>query len=127
MVEAGQIDWASHEMHAEETMHNTIGLDTAVTMAMIFTVGRENTLLIVAADHETGGMSLNLDGEGGFRQDGPFHMPDGKTFWVDWTGTHHTAVNIPVTAQGPNAELLAGEYHLTHIFDVMVAMLESSQ
>lgn len=126
MVEAGQIDWAGHDLDAEDAMNFTIGLDTAVTMAMIFTLERENTLLIVAADHETGGMNLNLDGEGSFRQDGPFEMPDGTPFWVDWKGTSHTGANIPVTAQGPYAELLAGEFHLTHLFDVMSLMLESS-
>ncbi len=127
MVEAGQIDWAGHEMNAENAIQFTIGLDTAVTMAMIFTLERENTLLIVAADHETGGMSLNLDGSGSFREDGPYSMPDGTPFWVDWQGTAHTSANIPVTAQGPHAEMLAGEYHLTQLYETMLVMLLSNQ
>ncbi len=127
MVEAGQIDWAGHELDAENAMHFTVGLDTAVTMARIFTLERENTLLIVTADHETGGMSVNLDGSGSWRQDGPFTMPDGTSFWVDWQGTSHTSANTPVTAQGPHAEMLAGEYHLTHLYETMLVMLLSNQ
>ena len=125
MVEAGQIDWAAHGNQAEETMQFTIDLDTAVTMALIFTLEHPNTLLIVAADHETGGMLTNLDGAGSLRQDGPFNMPDGTSFWVDWTTDgEHTGVDVPVTAQGPYSEMLLGEYPLTRIFEAMRAVLE---
>ena len=123
MVEAGQIDWAAHRNQAEETIHNTIGLDSAVTLALIYALEHPNTLLIVAADHETGGMSLNLDGDGSLIQDGPFHMPDGTEFWVDWSTGSHTGIDIPVTAQGPYSEMLQGEYPLTRIFEAMSAML----
>jgi alkaline phosphatase len=125
MVEAGQIDWAAHNNQAEEAMRFTIDLDTAVTMALIFTLEHPNTLLIVAADHETGGMLTNLDGAGSMRQDGPFNMPDGTPFWVDWTTSgEHTGVDIPVTAQGPHSEMLLGEYPLARVFEVMRAVVE---
>ncbi|MBN2045420.1 MAG: alkaline phosphatase [Anaerolineales bacterium] len=127
MVEAGQIDWAAHELEAQAVLQHTVELDTAVTMALIFSLERENTLLIVAADHETGGMSLNKDGGGSYRQDGPFDMPDGTQFWVDWTTTGHTGANVPVSAQGPYAEMLAGEYHLTRIFEAMAMMLKGGE
>ena len=123
MVEAGQIDWEAHENKAQETMQNTVGLDTAVAMGQIYALSNPNTLIIIAADHETGGMRVNQDGAGSYRQDGPFSMPDGKTFWVDWSTTGHTSDPIPVTAQGPYSEMLAGEYHLTRIFETMSAML----
>lgn len=123
MVEAGQIDWAGHDKDAEESMAFILGLDAAVGEALSFTAGRPNTMLIVAADHETGGMWLNKDGDGSAYQDGPFAMPDGTQFWVDWAHGHHTGVAVPVTAQGPYTELLSGEYHLTRIFDTMFLML----
>lgn len=123
MVEAGQIDWAAHENDALETMQNTVGLDTAVAMAQIYALENPNTLIIVAADHETGGMRVNQDGAGSYLQDGPFSMPDGTSFWVDWSTTGHTPDPIPVTAQGPYSEMLAGEYPLTHIFETMSTML----
>jgi alkaline phosphatase len=119
MVEGGQIDWASHDNDAEDTLQLTLGLDAAVAHAQVFTIERPNILLIVAADHETGGMRVNLDGGGSFNQDGPFAMPDGTTFWVDWTTGSHTDASVPVTAQGPYAEMLAGEYSLTRIYETM--------
>ncbi|HAY83461.1 MAG TPA: alkaline phosphatase [Chloroflexi bacterium] len=123
MVEAGQIDWAAHSNEARQTMQNTVSLDSAVAMAQIYALGNPNTLIIVTADHETGGMRLNQDGAGSYRQDGPFSMPSGESFWVDWSTTSHTADLIPVTAQGPYAEMLAGEYPLTQIFETMSTML----
>ena len=126
MVEAGQIDWAAHENEALQTMQNTVGLDTAVAMAQIYALENQNTLIIVTGDHETGGMRINLDGAGSYRQDGPFNMPDGRSFWIDWSTTGHTPDPIPVTAQGPFSEMLAGEYPLTQIFQVMAAMLFNS-
>ena len=126
MVEAGQIDWAAHENEAEATMQNTVGLDSAVVTAQVFALGNPNTLIIVTADHETGGMRLNRDGEGSYRQDGPFLMPDGSNFWVDWMITGHTPDPVPVSAQGPYSEMLSGEYPLTRIFEAMSAMLFNS-
>ncbi|HKJ28206.1 MAG TPA: alkaline phosphatase [Anaerolineales bacterium] len=119
MVEAGQIDWAGHNNVASDAITSTVGLDAAVTLAESFLQQNPNTLLIVAADHETGGMSLNLDGVGSAGIDGPFDMPDGTNFWVDWSTTGHTDTPVPVTAFGRYADLLAGEYHLTHLFDTM--------
>jgi alkaline phosphatase len=80
-------------------------------------------MIIVAADHETGGMRLNTDGIGSYLMDGPFSMPNGEQFWVDWSNGNHTAAPIAVTAQGPYTEILSGEYHLTRIFDTMFLML----
>ena len=124
MIEAGQIDWAAHDNQAKVTMQNTIGLDAAVTTALIFTLDHPDTLLVVAADHDTGGLSLNLDGDGSFLQDGPYQMPDGTSFWVDWSSGNHTAAPIPVTASGPFSEMLNGEYHLTRIFETMAAFMD---
>lgn len=123
MVEAGQIDWEAHANNAFEVMQLTVGLDAAVTIAQVYALSEPNMLIIVAGDHETGGMSLNLDGSGSYRKDGPFSMPDGTQFWVDWAGTSHTAADVPVTAMGPYSELLWGEYPNTWIYTVMYMAL----
>jgi alkaline phosphatase len=119
MVEAGQIDWAAHDNEAEAVIQLTLGLDAAVAHAQLFAIQRPNILLIVTADHETGGMRLNLDGGGSFLQDGPFSMPDGSSFWVDWTSSSHTDARVPVTAQGPYADMLSGEIPMTRLYGTM--------
>jgi alkaline phosphatase len=123
MVEGGQIDWEAEDNHALETMQLTVGLNAAVTMAQVYAVGEPNTLIIVTADHESGGMSLNLDCAGSFKQDGPFYMPDGTEFCVDWETGGHTGVDVPVTAQGPWSWMLYGEYPNTWVYRVMYAAL----
>jgi alkaline phosphatase len=52
-------------------------------------------------------------------------MPDGTTFWVDWTTGAHTLQNVPVSAQGPYADMLSGEYSLTQLYEAMLAYLLS--
>lgn len=123
MVEGGQIDWESHDNHAFEALQLTVGFNSAVILAQVYALGEPNILIIVTADHETGGMSLNLDCNGSYREDGPFSMPDGTEFCVDWVGSSHTAVDVPVTAEGPYSWMLYGEYPNTWIYQVMYSAL----
>ncbi len=115
MVEGGQIDWASHANRAADTITDVIGLDEAVAVAKTYAASAPNTLIIVTADHETGGMSVDLTSG----EQGPFSMPDGTPFYVSWTTRGHTGVNVPTTALGPWSHLLSGEYENTYIHDVM--------
>lgn len=124
MVEAGQIDWAAHDNEAEEVMAFTLGLDAAVAYAQEFSLQNSNTLIIVTADHETGGMIVSTEPTSpSYREDGPFGMPDGTPFYINWTSDYHTAEDVPVTALGPWSTWLIGTYENTFIFDVMHAAL----
>lgn len=123
MVEAGQIDWASHENDAAHAISDTLELDAAVQTAMDFPGIKETTLVIVVADHETGGMSLCSKPSGLENEDGPFPMPDGGQFFVKWSTNRHTAQNVPITASGPMADRLQGEFENTHIYQVMHAAM----
>lgn len=125
MVEGGQIDWASHANDAANAISDTLSLDEAVAVAQAYASIVTNTLVIVTADHETGGMSTALTSGGSPDEDGPFYMPDLTPFYVNWTTVGHTAADVPTTAQGPWSALLAGTYENTHIHAVMrMALLE---
>jgi alkaline phosphatase len=123
MVEGGQVDWAAHDNDPEGTMDSVLGLDTAVALGISFAEANGDLLLIVTADHETGGMSVYLDGTGSFLEDGPFLMPDGTEFFISWAGGGHTHVDVPLTASGPWAHWLEGHYENTFIYWVMHAAL----
>jgi alkaline phosphatase len=125
MVEGGLIDWACHANNAQTAMDDTHTFDEAVAVALAFAEADEETLLIVTADHETGGMSVDLNSSGNPGEDGPFSMPDGKSFYVNWTSDYHTAADVPVSAMGPGADLLSGTYENSHIFNVMYQALFS--
>jgi len=59
MCEEGKIDWASHENDAVTVIHNVIALSEAVENALEFyKANPDETLIVVTADHETGGLSM---------------------------------------------------------------------
>lgn len=58
MIEGGRIDHASHRNDAAGTIHDTLAFDAAVGVALDFARKNPGTLVIVTADHETGGMAL---------------------------------------------------------------------
>jgi len=123
MVEGGQIDWAAHNNDAEHVIQDTLDFDAAVAVAKVFATPHRNTLVIVTADHETGGMQISPTAKGMQDEDGPFTMPDGAPFYITWQSTRHTVQDVPVTAMGPWAGLLTGTYENTHIHHVMALML----
>ena len=62
MVEGGKIDWAAHDHDAATAVKEVIAFDKAVLRAVRFYNKRpDETLIVVTADHETGGMSLGSD------------------------------------------------------------------
>lgn len=59
MCEEGKIDWAAHENDARAVIENVISLSKSVDEAMEFYKKHpEETLIVVTADHETGGFSM---------------------------------------------------------------------
>ncbi len=62
MVEGSQIDWAGHAHDAAWAMTDTKAFDKAVEAALKFAEKDGNTLVVVAGDHETGGMSVGSNG-----------------------------------------------------------------
>lgn len=123
MVEGGQIDWAAHANDAENVISDTLAFDDAVAVGLAFAQEHPQTLLIVTADHETGGMAVSLAPTGAEGEDGSFTMPDGTPFYVTWSTGGHTDTPVPVMAQGPASYLLDGEYENTHIYEAMIAAL----
>jgi alkaline phosphatase len=117
------------------TIGDTLAFDEAVRLALDFQAENPETLVIVTADHATGGLTIedmamdkacpefDPDDEREcktvFQEDGPFEEEGGGTFWLDWTSISHTGADVPVTASGPHAVDLAGYYENTHIFEVM--------
>lgn len=96
MVEAARIDHACHSNLLVESVHETLELGNAVQVALDWMSTRTDTLLLVTADHETGGLSVTAD-------NGANEYPD-ATFSSIW----HTSADVPVYATGPNADLVTG-------------------
>ncbi|MNB71054.1 Alkaline phosphatase 4 precursor [compost metagenome] len=127
MVEEEGTDEFAHKNNAKMTIKSGQELDKAVQVAKNFASKNPDTLVLVLADHETGGFSIeevNADDESGdgiSKEDGPFAIANSKlNFVVDWTTSGHTAVDIPVTATGRNANLFTGIFENTEVFDKLM-------
>jgi alkaline phosphatase len=103
VVEGAQIDWASHQNNAEWLVAEVLDFDAAVGEALRFAKEDGETLVVVTADHETGGVSI-LQGS----------TPD--SLLVAFASKKHTASLIPVLAYGPGAQLFEGLYDNTDIY-----------
>ncbi len=109
MIEGSQIDWGAHANDTQYIVEEMIDFDKAIGKVLDFAKQDGNTLVIITADHETGGFSVN----GGDTKTGKV---DGK-----FTTKSHTGVMIPVFAYGPGAEQFSGIYENTAIFHKMMA------
>lgn len=59
VIESGKIDWASHANDVATVIHEVIELDNAIKEALAFYAQNpDETLIVITADHETGGMAL---------------------------------------------------------------------
>lgn len=108
MVEGSQIDWGGHDKDINYVTEELLDFDAAVGAALDFAKKDGNTLVIVTADHETGGLSL-LDGD----------IQKG-TIDAQFSTNHHTGVMVPVLAYGPGSGLFRGIYENTDLFYKMM-------
>lgn len=132
VVEEEAIDEMSHENNSELMIEAGQELDKAVEIAQNYVREEPDTLLIVGADHETGGLTVEdvdrpITENEPSGEDGPFEI-EGSThlFELDWSTSSHTAVDVPITATGPGAERLSGVYDNTHVYEVMKESLLSA-
>ena len=110
MVEGSQIDWGGHANNGNMVAAEMIDFDRAIGKALDFAKKDGHTLVIITADHETGGMSL----VGGDYQLG--------TVVAKFNTTDHTGVMVPVFAFGPGAELFQGVQENTDLFTKMMKL-----
>ena len=175
MIEGSQIDWCGHANDIACAVHEMDSLNKALTVVADFMQDNPNTLLVMTADHSTGGLTLGRDGEYAWYSDRvmaiessiatmrselldmdaekwPEYVADKVNFeltqdYIDelalaseqegeeredalhdalvyitgditgtgWTGSGHTAVDVPVFAKGPYSEDFRGYMDNTDI------------
>ncbi|SMO53298.1 alkaline phosphatase [Saccharicrinis carchari] len=110
MVEGSQIDWGGHANNTSFVVGEMLDFDKVVGQVLKFAASNRETLVIVTADHETGGMALE-DSD----------IAAGKV-QASYTSTDHTGVMVPVFAFGPGAAEFMGIYENTAVFDKMLKL-----
>lgn len=112
MVEGSEIDFLAHENKTPGVVLETLDFDRAIGAALKFAASNGETLIVVTADHETGGMTLN----GGNYKTGAV---TGK-----YTTGEHTGISVPVFAFGPGADQFTGFMENTDIAKKMMKLLK---
>lgn len=111
VAESGSVDRGGHENNMGTTVNEVLSLDLAVGKALAFVDAHPETLLIVLADHETGGLTL-LDGN--FEEQ-----------WVlgSYSTNDHTGLPIPYFVYGAGAAAFQGIMDNTAIFHTLKRLL----
>ncbi|MFH1120358.1 MAG: alkaline phosphatase [Bacteroidota bacterium] len=112
MVEGSQIDWGGHDNNLEYVISETIDFDKACGVALDFAERNKETLIIITADHETGGLSLPAG-------DLKTGKPEGKFSTGD-----HSGIPVILYAQGPGSAQFGGFIDNTDIFKTIYRLFE---
>lgn len=168
MIEGSQIDWCGHANDVACAVHEMDSLNRALTVVSEFMQEHPNTLLVMTADHSTGGLTLGRDGDYAWYSDRVMNIEHSISYmigemvdmepsqWADyvtdvvnyeltedyvdmlaeaaeedgeergealhealvyitgditgtgWTGSGHTAVDVPIYAKGPYSDEFKG-------------------
>ena len=63
LVEGSQIDWAAHSNDIVGVISEMQDFNAAIEVALEYAARNEDTLVVITADHETGGLSMGRDDE----------------------------------------------------------------
>lgn len=112
MIEGSQVDWAAHGNDLEGVMYHVSELEKSLALCLAFAEKNPGTLIVVTADHETGGLTLTGREEGGK-----------QTIQASWSTKGHSATPVPFYAKGPSSELFHGVIDNTDIAKLIAKAL----
>ncbi|WP_430427539.1 alkaline phosphatase [Maribacter litoralis] len=125
MIEGSYIDWGGHAENAEMVISEVSDFDRTLGAVLDFVESHPNTLLVVTADHETGGVSVGkfyeTDKESGKKTEVPQKV--GVYFNTD----QHSGELIPVLAKGKGAHNFQGIYENSEIYHQMMKVILESE
>jgi len=111
MVEGSMIDWGGHGNDIKYIIEEMLDFDRAIGEALKYAEADGETLIVITADHETGGLAINNG-----------NLSTGEVT-PGFTTKGHTGVMVPVFAYGPGAEEFVGIQKNTDLFDKMMKLL----
>ena len=111
MLEGSRIDDCGHDNNLTRLMEEVFDFDKSIGKVMQWAEKDGQTLVIVLADHETGGFTL-LGG----------NLKTGKVTG-NFSTKGHSGIMVPVYVYGPGAENFRGIFENTEIFQKIVTLL----
>ena len=139
MIESAIIDGYGHSNDSDGMVEEMLDFDRTVKQLVNYVNTHDNTLLVVTADHETGGITLgsttkpddNLQWallDSAWKADDYSNTLDydsnralNESAYIGWTTTGHTGGPVPVYALGAGAERFGGRYDNTDIMRKILA------
>ncbi|WP_299780602.1 alkaline phosphatase [uncultured Formosa sp.] len=115
MIEGAMIDSYGHHNDARGVVHEVLDFDAMVGEVLKFADLDGETLVVITADHETGGFSL------------PNGNLEAHTIEGNFTTHDHTGTMVPVFAYGPGASLFQGVYNNSELNKKMLQLLGVKQ
>jgi alkaline phosphatase len=112
MVEGSQIDWAAHNHDQQNLIAELIDFDGAVGAGLDFAQTNRRTLIVVTADHETGGLAVH-DGS----------IKNRQVVSTAFTTTGHTAAMVPLFAHGPGSGRFSGIQDNARVGQALIELL----
>lgn len=112
MVEGAMIDTGGHWNSASTVVEEGIDFDEAIGVVLRYADEHPGTLVLITADHETGGITL----------------PQGNTsrneVELNFDTEDHTGIMVPIFAYGPHANLFTGIYENTEVFHKLIELMK---
>lgn len=108
LVEGSQIDWAGHNNDSEFLKEELSDFEKTLKIILDFAEQDGNTLVVVTADHETGGLAL---------VNGNIENGTNDTRWIHGS---HTAVMVPIFSYGPGSNYFSGIKQNTDIYHIIM-------
>jgi len=112
MIEASQIDWACHANDSAYLIDEMLDFEKVATEVINFADKTGNTLVIITADHETGGLSMPT----GNIQKGISNLK--------FSTKGHSGLPVPVFAYGPGAENFTGIFENTEFKNRILQLMK---
>lgn len=112
MIEGSQLDDYGHFNDLDLLMQETHDFDRTIGAVLEWAARDGETLVVITADHETGGLTL-VDGD----------LKEGRIV-CKFSTDSHSGVMVPVYAFGPGAFEFTGLYENTAVFDKIKKLLK---
>lgn len=112
MVEESQVDWGSHDNNEEWVSAEMASLNEVIDVCLDYQQQHPETLVLLVADHETGGMAVH-------------EKVIGAGHKAAWTTKFHTGNMVPIFATGPGGEVFDAVVDNTFIGQTLIRYITS--
>ena len=110
MAEGAHIDHGGHNNDVEYMVRELLAFDDMVKAVVNWAKERKDTLVLVTADHETGGLMISDDAT----SENLFKFDDYGYMRYGWTTGGHTKTNVYLYAYGANVDFKKYSEHNTN-------------